>query len=102
MHGQRNDASAASRTGAPRFGSAQREEGGPLYGAAAVAVLGQVEEAAYGQVYVVYPCMDLQLWTTCCPDAYLCELHGRSAPPVAASSNATRIEGMECTDIAEV
>ncbi|KAI4998677.1 hypothetical protein ZWY2020_054019 [Hordeum vulgare] len=50
VHGQRNDASAASRTGAPRFGAAQREEGGPLYGAAAVAVLGQVEEAAYGQV----------------------------------------------------
>ncbi|KAE8790744.1 thioredoxin-like 3-1, chloroplastic [Hordeum vulgare] len=50
VHGQRNDASAASRNGAPRFGAARREEGGPLYGAAAVAVLGQVEEAAYGQV----------------------------------------------------
>ncbi|KAE8797158.1 Kinesin-like protein KIF15 [Hordeum vulgare] len=49
VHGQRNDASAASRTGAPHFGAAQREEGGPLHGAVVVAVLGQVEEAAYGQ-----------------------------------------------------
>ncbi|KAE8789277.1 Abhydrolase domain-containing protein 4 [Hordeum vulgare] len=49
VHRQGNDASTASRTGAPRFGAAQREEGGPLHVVAVVAVLGQEEEAAYGQ-----------------------------------------------------
>uniref|UniRef100_A0A8I6XWF1 F-box/LRR-repeat protein 15/At3g58940/PEG3-like LRR domain-containing protein n=1 Tax=Hordeum vulgare subsp. vulgare TaxID=112509 RepID=A0A8I6XWF1_HORVV len=40
VHRQRNDASAASRTGAPRFGAAQQEEGGQRNDASAASCTG--------------------------------------------------------------